>query len=129
MTDTKTLTNEDVQKLDFLIYGMKEGKFDDMIRKVEFKSRLSGNFDLPHYIGSLLERISTLEQDNQQLLSTVESLESQISSLSSFQNSCQGDMQDIAKALFYLFNPDPLGQSYELGRIDQFISKHGGKSY
>src|SRR6056297_2101775 len=102
---TNKLTNETAQKIDFLIQGVESGKFDEVVKKIEFMKNLSGDHDLPTYIQDVISDIRTLENDYMNVQSRIEQLEAAMSDFEQLKKETQQDMLEIAKALQYLFKP------------------------
>ena len=132
-TTAKRITPETAQKIDFLIEGVEEGKFDEVAQKIEFMKKLGGEHTPPSYLQDLLVDIQTLQFQYSQQRTLTSELEQQYINLQTeheaLKNSIQTDMTRIAKALQYLFKPDPLNNSYELNEIDNFISDKGARKY
>lgn len=119
-----TITKETAQKIDYLIQGVEDGKFDDVAKKIEFVKKLNGDFEAPAYMQELLHRIDVLEEEKHELKERVRELQAQNSNI---EMEYENDMRDIAKAIQWLMKPDPLAN--ELYDIDQFIIKKGQRKY
>jgi len=126
---TNKLTNETAQKIDFLIQGVESGKFDEVVKKIEFMKNLSGDHDLPTYIQDVISDIRTLENDYMNVQSRIEQLEAAMSDFEQLKKETQQDMLEIAKALQYLFKPDPLDSRWDLDAVEAFIARKGARKY
>jgi len=129
------LDEETVQKIDYIIRGLELGKFDETSKKVEFLGKLSGD-PKPGYIEKLLSRISQLERENGTLdvdnirhTSKITQLETDHLEAERKITALENDMTTVAKAIQYLFHPDPLGSSYEISNIETFISSKGARKF
>jgi len=120
---------ETAEKLDYLIRGVKEGKFDKAVKKVQFGNKLKGQFAEPQYVQNLLKRIDHLEEEKHDMKEQIRSLVAAEVSHRVDIDSLKADMATTAKAIQYLINPDPLDQSYELSQIAELLTKHGARKY
>lgn len=119
-----SITKDTAQKIDFLIKGVEDGKFDDAVKKIEFMKTLSGDFGTPTYIQSLLERIDRLEEERHSMTEEINTLRADFIT---HQSDVNNDMNSIAKAVQYFMKPDPLAS--ELYDIGQFIDSKGARKY
>lgn len=118
------ITKETAQKIDYLIQGMADGKFDEVAKKIEFVKKLSGDHAAPQYFQDLLRRIDELEEEKHELKAKLIDLETKrMNEL----NEIRSDHATIARAIQWLMKPDPLAS--ELFEIENFLSKHGARKY
>ena len=121
---TQIITKETAQKIDYLIQGMADGKFDEVAKKIEFVKKLSGDHAAPRYFQELLHRIDVLEEEKHELKNKLMELETKHMN---DMNELRGDQATIARAIQWLMKPDPLAS--ELFEIENFLSKHGARKY
>ena len=122
--DNIHIPQDTARKIDFIIRGVKEGKFDEVVKKVEFGNKLSGEFSEPQYVQNLLKRIDLLEDEKHTMKDEINSLRADLIRL---QSDVNNDMNRIAKAVQYFMKPDPLAS--ELYDIGQFIDSKGARKY
>ena len=123
------IPQETAAKLDQLIRGVKDGKFDKVVKKVQFNSKLKGEFNEPQYVSNLLRRIDHLEEEKHDMKGQITDLIARDSRQRSELDDLSSDMTTVAKAIQYLLVPDPLGSNYELSTIESFVSKHGARKF
>lgn len=121
---TQIITKETAQKIDYLIQGMADGKFDEVAQKIEFVKKLTGDYNPPRYFQDMLERIDVLEEEKHELKSKLIDLETKHTNE---MNELRSDLATIARAIQWLMKPDPLAS--ELFEIENFLSKHGARKY
>lgn len=121
---TQIITKETAQKIDYLIQGMADGKFDEVAQKIEFVKKLTGDYNPPRYFQDMLERIDVLEEEKHELKSKLIDLETKHTNE---MNELRSDLATIARAIQWLMKPDPLAS--ELYEIENFLSKHGARKY
>lgn len=125
MVTMPSINDETLKKLDFLLQAVRQGKFDDTIKLVEFVDRLEGSPDLSRDITMLVnalddlnDEVTTLRMDRDHLKSKVITLEGKVSTL-------EMEMTTVAKALHCLFSPNPLERFYDLNEIRNFLQTKG----
>ena len=121
------ITRETAQKIDFLIQGVQDGKFDEVAQKIEFIKKLSGDHDAPSYLQELLRRIDTLEEEKHEMKMQIDDLTQRNMQHRNEIDGLKGDMNAIAKGLQWMVKPDALAS--ELFEIENFISKYGARKY
>jgi len=123
------IPQETAAKLDQLIRGVKDGKFDKVVKKVQFNSKLKGEFNEPQYVSNLLRRIDHLEEEKHDMKNQIGDLVANNSRQRAEIDTLESEMATVAKAIQYLMTPDPLGSNYELGQIESFISAKGARKF
>lgn len=116
---------ETQKKIDFLIRAVRNGKFDDVIKRIEFKDSLAGQHDEPLYIQNLITVINDLSYDTGAMQQKITKLENEKRELEDKITNLNNDMQTVAKAIKYLFDPKPLEKGYELTDISDFLRNKG----
>ena len=121
MTD---ITKETAQKIDFLIQGVSDGKFDEVAKKIEFMKKLGGDHGDPSYLQDLLRRIDILEEEKHELKNKISEMQQKHYNDT---EELKNDMAVAAKSIQWLMKPDPLAS--ELYDIENFLSKYGARKY
>ena len=121
------ITKDTVQKIDYLIQGVADGKFDEVAKKIEFMKKLGGDFEAPGYMQELLRRIDTLEEEKHELKGLLREQIAENINRSNEINDLRTEMGTVAKFMQWQMKPDPLAS--ELYDIENLISKHGARKY
>jgi len=121
-------TEETIQKIDFVIQGLENGRFTELAKQIEFHEKLKGSAT-PDYFGSLIDALEVAESDIVMLRSQVAKLEAETTQQrqqlidSGYKTDClEGDIKELGKMIKYLLEPKPLEKSYELGQFSSWLT-------
>lgn len=121
-------TEETIQKIDFVIQGLENGRFTELAKQIEFHEKLKGSAT-PDYFGSLIDALEVAESDIIMLQSQMSVVEAennkqrqQLIDLEYKNNCLETDIKELGKMIKYLLDPKPLEKSYELGSFNTWLT-------
>lgn len=125
MTPFPHIEQETLKKLDYLLQAVRQGKFDDTVKLVEFVDKLEGSPPVKSDVSTLIDIIDDLHIEVEQLRKDRDDLRGKIISQDHKLQTLESNMSDVAKALRYLFEPNPLEKAYDLNSIREFLQSKG----
>jgi len=121
-------SDETLQKIDFVIQGLENGKYTELAKQVEFHQKLKGEND-PSYFQSLINALEAaqidivkLEQQTMQQERTLMNAQSDLMNAEQKLRDQDTDIKTLGKAIRYLMAPDPITKNYELTEISNWLT-------